>query len=106
MRWKNKGTPDYASSTESASTADLAESDSDEQLCQTVISESAFGPLTALASTTRQQTMPRKTEKNNFSVRALMRAARRISTDEEASTSKCYAPVYANHEKLTLGTAL
>merc|ERR1719210_2010364 len=39
---EDKGTPDYASSTESASTADLAESDSDEQLCQTVISESAF----------------------------------------------------------------
>jgi len=103
---EDKGTPDYASSTESASTADLAESDSDEQLCQTVISESAFGPLTALASTTRQQTMPRKNEKNNFSVRALMRAARRISTDEEASTGECHAPVYANHEKLTLGTAL
>merc|ERR1719284_1327343 len=103
---EDKGTPDYASSTESASTADLAESDSDEQLCQTVISESAFGPLTALASTTRQQTMPRKNEKNNFSVRALMRAARRISNNEEASTGECHAPVYANLEKLTLGTAL
>merc|ERR1719392_126962 len=52
---EEKDSLDYASSTESASTADLAESDSDEQLCQTVISES-FGPLTALAST-RQQTM-------------------------------------------------
>merc|ERR1719270_171883 len=46
---EEKDSLDYASSTESASTADLAESDSDEQLCQTVISES-FGPLTALAS--------------------------------------------------------
>merc|ERR1719494_34314 len=97
---EEKDTLDYASSTESASTADLAESDSDERLCQTVISES-FGPLTALASTTRQQTMPRKTEKNHFSVRALMRAARRISNNEEASTSECHAPVYANLEKLT-----
>merc|ERR1719392_107834 len=84
---EDKGTPDYASSTESASTADLAESDSDEQLCQTVISESAFGPLTALASTTRQQTMPRKNEKNNFSVRALMRAARHTTPRFSAISS-------------------
>merc|ERR1719219_1667283 len=72
--------PDYASSSESATSSDVAEDSDSEQLLSKPVVSKTFGPFAALAST-RQQSMPRKAS-DTTKVHALMRAARRTPQND------------------------
>merc|ERR1719284_1296322 len=102
-----ESTPDYASSTESASSTDLAESDSEQLEKQPAVISKSFGPLTALAST-RQQMLPHLA--NATKVDALMRVARRTQNNDQAAGCSglerdCANLSFVNLQKLTCGEA-
>merc|ERR1719494_432726 len=102
-----ESTPDYASSTESASSTDLAESDSEQLEKQPAVISKSFGPLTALAST-RQQILPHLA--NATKVDALMRVARRTQNNDQAAGCSglerdCANLSFVNLQKLTCGEA-
>jgi hypothetical protein len=102
-----ESTPDYASSTESASSTDLAESDSEQLDKQTAVISKSFGPLTALAST-RQQMLPQLASATK--VDALMRVARRTQNNDQTAGCSglerdCANLSFVNLQKLTCGEA-
>lgn len=68
-----------ASSTESirASTAELAETDSEHLANKQPVISQSFGPLTALASTRKSMSRQASRNTNHFTIRTLMRSARR-----------------------------
>merc|ERR1719336_950790 len=102
-----ESTSDYASSTESASSTDLAESDSEQLEKQPAVISNSFGPLTALAST-RQQMLPQLA--NATKVDALMRVARRTQNNDQTAGCSglerdCANLSFVNLQKLTCGEA-
>lgn len=99
--------PDYASSSESATSSDVAEDSDSEQLLSKPVVSKTFGPFAALAST-RQQSMPRKAS-DTTKVHALMRAARRTPQNDsdtgKSTLADCSNISYADLTLLAHGEA-